>query len=300
MKLIAFFFGALMSLTVMAKDIRLIVPYVPGGPADRISRLLQAQLANTGVRLILDYRVGAGGAIGFNHVAQQRGTETVLLLASNGLTDGPSINPASNYNLSQDFRIVKHLGTTPMFLVVAESNPAKSFKELVAQSDQKIITYGSSGVGSGQHISAALVTSNYKNFQHIPYKGGGQALMDVLGGTIAFVMESDMVIDPYVKSNKLRPLAVISPARVPGFESVPTFQQLGIQDYNYTRWFMILSNSTADPKITNLIEKILSTTEVQSELKKIGLYPPTGPVLDSFLTDQHRQFQRIQKIVKIQ
>ena len=284
-----------------AKDIRLVVPYVPGGMADKMARLIQNKLSQQ-YQVIVEYRTGAGGALAFNYVAQQRQQETVLMIASNGLTDGTVINKnIVTYDLSQDFVMVKHLGSVPTVLVVANSDPASSFQDLVRDSMSRDVTYGSSGVGSGQHISAAVIAQKYNNFVHVPYKGGAQAMTDVLGGNIRFLMESPPVIDPLIKSQRLRALAVLSPQRVPGYANVPTFRELGVEDYNYVRWFALVANAGADQQDLANIARILDDGEITTGLKNFGFDHFLGrSESNNFLIDQQKKFRKIADYVKLQ
>lgn len=283
--------------TTASADIRLIVPYSPGGVADKIAREVQQQLSSNHIGIVIEYKNGAGGAIAFNYVASQKNNETILLLASNGITDGPLINSASNYNLSTDFINVKHLGNTPMVLVVSKNSTALTFDDLVKQSKIRTIFYGSSGVGSGQHISAAIVTAPYKNFKNVPYKGGSQALVETLSGTIDFLMESSMIVDTYIDANQLKPLAVLSPARLDKYPKTPTFRELGINDYGYTRWFMLVANKSANLEEIKIIQDDLNSAEFTQKLEKLGL-TQTHSRNANFLTQQAKQFQKIHQNVK--
>lgn len=279
-----------------ANTVKIIVPFSPGGMADKVARSVQTSLANGGINSIIDYKLGAGGYVAYNYVAKINSNETVLLIASNGLTD--IIDPAvAKYDLSKDFILVKSLGSMPALLMVRKNHPADTFKELTVLAKERPITYGSSGVGSGTHIASALIGEDY-NFTHILYKGQSQALIDVLSGQIDFLIESDSIIAPYIQSNKLKPLAVLANSRLKKYPTIPTFKELGVNDYNYTRWLVLVANKTADPNIILQVQKKLSTDTFKKELDELGMvFMPTTP---SLLTDNALQFQKIRQHVKFE
>jgi len=293
------FLLTLLSLTLStitySAELHLIVPYAPGGPADIISRAVQSSLNSQNITTLVEYRPGAGGAIAFNYIAKFKSDKTVIALASNGLTDGPIIDKKETYDLGKDFILVKHLGIIPNLLVVSNKIKANNFLELTEQAKLNPVYYGSSGIGSGQHILAALVTAKFKNFIHVPYRGGSEALVDLLSGNIDFVIESNMIVDPHIKSNSLKPLAALNSTRLPEYPLVSTFKEVGVNDYSYERWFAIVANSTADPAMLNDIQQKLNSLDLTS----LGLVPTTLKI-DNFLVNQQQQFRQIAKDVNFE
>lgn len=282
----------LASTLVFADPIKIIVPYAPGGINDRISRFVQFALNDDGFKTTLEYKLGAGGFIAYNFVAKAH-KETVIIAASNGLTDGVDVGIAE-YKLN-DFTVVKHLGTMPAFVLVSGNHKAKTFQELTKQNR---VTYGSSGVGSGTHISAAIVGSTFGNFVHVPYKGQIQALADVLAERIDFLMESPIFADDYIKSGKLRPLALLAPQRLKEYHNVPTLKELGVTDYGYSRWFILVANKDADPKDIEKIQRKLNSPKMINELEALGLYyEKTTPLVLQDLSDN---FLKIRQNVKFE
>jgi tripartite-type tricarboxylate transporter receptor subunit TctC len=282
-------------IAAQSTELRLIVPYAPGGPADLISRAVQSNLNSQNIPTVIEYKTGAGGAIAFNYIAKLKTNETVIALASNGLTDGPIIDKKETYDLGKDFILVKHLGIIPNLLVVSNKVTANTLLELVEQAKSNPVYYGSSGVGSGQHILAALITAKFNNFVHVPYKGGSEALADLLGNHIQFVVESNMLVDPYIRSNLLKPLAVLNSTRLADYPAVSTVKEYGINDYNYERWFALVANSTADPAILNEVQ----TKLMSLDLKSLGILP-TSLSIDNFLVNQQQQFRQIAKDVNFE
>jgi tripartite-type tricarboxylate transporter receptor subunit TctC len=280
--------------TVFADPVKIVVQYQPGGVSDRVARTVQTALEENGISTNLEYKLGAGGFIAYNYLAKVKTQETVIIVASNALTDsiGPS---AAEYELS-DFVVVKHLGNNAPLLVVNYNHPAKNLKQLFELSRQRPITYGTSGVGSGTHIAGAIIGNNQGQFSNIPYKGQAQALVDVLGGQIDFFMEAESIVDPYIKSGKLRALAVMSPHRLPGLPDVPTLRELGVNDYGYTRWSVLIANRSADAAMIAKIRKIVSQPEVTAKLLELDHRPVK--TVPNQLEELATQFQKIRQRVK--
>jgi tripartite-type tricarboxylate transporter receptor subunit TctC len=261
-----------------------------------MARTVQMALENNGIPTTVEYKLGAGGFIAYNYVGNLRTNETVIVVASNGLTDGIGTSNLIEYTLS-DFVVVKHLGNVPSMMVVSSSHPAKSFKQLLEISQTKPITYGTAGVGTGTHIAGAIVGAHDKHFTDIPYKGTAPALVDVLSGQVDFIMEAETILDPYLKTGKLRPLAVMSPTRLSTYPDVPTLAELGVNDYGYTRWSVIVANKTADPEMIKRIQKAVSQPEFIAKLSEFGQRPVK--TVPNQLEELHNRFQKIRQRVKL-
>jgi tripartite-type tricarboxylate transporter receptor subunit TctC len=279
--------------SAFAEPVKIVVPYQPGGLSDRVARTVQTALEGSGVATTLEYKLGGGGFIAYNYLAKVRTNETVILIATNGLTD--NIGEGKIEYDFNDFVVVKHLGNSASMLVVNNNHPAKTLKQLIEISRTRPVTYGTSGVGSGTHIAGAIV-GNGHNFTSVPYKGQAQALVDVLGGQIDYIMEAESIVDPYIKSGKLKALAVMAPQRLSGHPTVPTLQELGINDYGYARWSILIANSTADPEMIKKIRKIVSQPEVTERLLELDHRPvKTTP---NQLEELSSQFRKIKQRVK--
>lgn len=282
--------------TVFAQPVRIVIQYQAGGVSDRMARTVQMALENNGIPTTVEYKLGAGGFIAYNYVGNLRTNETVIVVASNGLTDGIGTSNLIEYTLS-DFVVVKHLGNVPSMMVVSSSHPAKSFKQLLEISQTKPITYGTAGVGTGTHIAGAIVGAHDKHFTDIPYKGTAPALVDVLSGQVDFIMEAETILDPYLKTGKLRPLAVMSSTRLSTYPDVPTLAELGVNDYGYTRWSVIVANKTADPETIKRIQKAVSQPEFIAKLSEFGQRPVK--TVPNQLEELHNRFQKIRQRVKL-
>lgn len=280
---------------VFAQPVKIVVQYQPGGVSDRVARTVQTALEENGIATTLEYKLGAGGFIAYNYFGRLRSNETVIMVASNGLTDGIGTGGPVEYELS-DFIVIKHLGNLPSMMVVASTHPAKNLKQLLDIAQTRPVTYGTSGIGTGTHVAGAIVGNHSGNFSNVPYKGQAQALVDVLGGQIDFIMEAESILDPYIKSGKLRPLAVMASHRLPGHPNVPTLTELGINDYGYTRWSVLVANKTADPEMVSRIRKIVSRPEFIAKLSEFGQRPVK--TVPNQLEELSTQFQRIRRRVK--
>jgi tripartite-type tricarboxylate transporter receptor subunit TctC len=284
----------LVASTVFAQPVKIIVQYQPGGVSDRVARTVQTALEENGVATNLEYKLGGGGFIAYNYLAKVRTNETVIMIASNGLTD--NIGEANVEYEFSDFVVIKHLGNSASMLVVSNNHPAKTLKQLIEISRSRPVTYGTSGIGSGTHIAGAIVGNGQGTFTNVPYKGQAQALVDVLGGQIDYIMEAESIVDPYIKSGKLKALAVMSPQRLAGNPDVPTLRELGINDYGYTRWSILIANKTADPVVIAKIRKIVSQPVVAERLLELDHRPvKTAP---KQLEELAANFRKIKQRVK--
>jgi tripartite-type tricarboxylate transporter receptor subunit TctC len=281
--------------SAVADPVKIIVQYQPGGVSDRVARTVQTALEENGIATNIEYKLGAGGFIAYNYFGRYRGSDTVIMVASNGLTDGIGTGGPVEYEFS-DFIVIKHLGNLPSMLVVSGNHPAKTFKQLLELSATRPITYGTSGVGTGTHVAGAIVGNHQGNFVNVPYKGQAQALVDVLGGQIDFIMEAESILDQYIKAGKVRPLAVMSAQRLPGYPDVPTLRELGVNDYSYTRWSVLVANKTADPAMVARIRKVVSQPEFIAKLSEFGQRPTK--TVPNQLEELSSQFQKIRQRVK--
>jgi tripartite-type tricarboxylate transporter receptor subunit TctC len=286
----------LFASSVFAQPVKIVVQYQAGGVTDRVARTVQTALEDNGIATVVEYRLGGGGFIAYNYLAKYQGNETVIMAASNGLTDGIGTATQIDYELN-DFVVVKHLGTVPSMLVVNTSHPAKTFKQLVDIAQTRQVTYGHSGVGSGTHVAGAIVGNRRGNFVGIPYKGQSQAIVDVLGGQIDYIMEADTVLDQHIKAGKVRPLVVMSAERLPSYPDVPTLRELRVSDLGYTRWSILVANKNANPELLQKIRKIIDQPETMAKLAELGQRP--AKTVPHQLEVLATQFQKIRQQVNL-
>ncbi|HEX2825018.1 MAG TPA: tripartite tricarboxylate transporter substrate binding protein [Burkholderiales bacterium] len=263
-----------------AKPIRWIVPFVPGGSTTIIARLLGQKLTESwGQQVVVDNRGGGNTIIG---------SETMVRAAPDGytvlqVTTTHVINPsllATPYDAVKDFAPIATLVATETLMVVNLSLPARNLQEFIALAKSKPgeINFGSSGSGTTNHLAAELlgIMAGIR-MQHIPYKGAGPAVIDLMGGRIQMFMNNALPLIPFVKSGKIRPIAVSGETRLKSLPDVPTFTQAGLPGYEVRSWQALLAPArTPKPiidKLSHEIGRILQMPDVRDTLVTMGADP---------------------------
>ena len=266
--------------TFPSKPIKLIAPFAPGGALDLIARGVGAKLSESlGEPVVVENRAGASGAIGSEAVARSAPDGYTLLL---GATTTHGINPAFNpkslpYDAVKDFTPVSLVATIPHALVVNAKSPVKSVQDLVRLGKQRSLNYGSAGNGSPHHLAAELFKS-LTGIQavHVPYKGSGPALADLIAGNLDFVSVEYTAAEPHIKSGKLRALATATRERVPGVD-VPTVAEAGYPGFEVTSWYAIFGPAgmprDVTQKLSAEIHKAVTQTDLRERLTGIGTTP---------------------------
>jgi tripartite-type tricarboxylate transporter receptor subunit TctC len=275
-----------------AKDIKLIVPYSPGGSTDQVARLLASKLSTPDYNFVIDYRLGAAGSVAANHVADTK-NETVVMITSNGFIGNPIINSTERYNVERDFIFVGYLGAEPLIVVAPVDKQIKDFRSFLNASRTRSMPYGSAGIGSSGHLTCAIIAGQNTNFLHIPYKGGSAVLVDLLAGHIAWMADSESVLGPYINSNKVKPLAVFYNKRLARYPTVPTVKESGINDRDFYRWHIMVANNAADPAVIGYLQERLRDPAIKAAIETLGI--DTAPIKnsDKFLKTETVKLQRI-------
>jgi len=242
------------------KPIRLIIPFPPGGSNDVVGRLVAKELGDQlGQPVFVDNRGGAGGMIGTDAIAKAIPDGYTLGIVSIAHAVNPALHPIT-YDPIKSFEAVSILATGPNVLVVNPELPVKSVKELVALAKQKPgeLNYASAGIGSFQHLGGELFKLKAGvNIVHVPYKGGGPAMQDVLAGHVKIMFSSLIQTTPFIKSGQLRPLGTGGSKRSAVLPDVPTIAEAGVPDYTATNWWGIVAPAgTPKPVLDKLYEKI--------------------------------------------
>ena len=241
------------------KVIKLIVPFVPGGSTDLVARQIAQDLGERiKATVIVDNRPGAGGTIGSEWVARQPPDGNTLLLGTVSThAVAPSIYPRLAYDPSRDFTPLTVLATIPNVVVVRADLPVANLKEFVAASrkPEANFSFASNGNGTSNHLAMELLkTSTGLKAVHVPYKGSGPALTDTAAGHVTTMADVVMTSLPYIKSGKLRPLAVTSATRSPLLPEVPTVAESGYPGFEAMVWFGLF----APPKMAPALAEKLS------------------------------------------
>jgi tripartite-type tricarboxylate transporter receptor subunit TctC len=262
------------------KPVRIVVPYAPGGPNDIVARLLAEKLTQlNGQTFLVENRPGGGSNIGAEAVAKAAPDGYTLLIAATSHSINMTLFPKENlkYDLLRDFAPVSLLMTGPLVLVVNPSLPAKNLKEFVALAKSKPgkLTYGSSGNGASTHLAGEMLNQS-AGLQtiHVPYKGSGPALTDLMGGQIDFMVDTMISSMPFITSNKVRALAVTGKARSPVLPGVPTVAEQGYPGFEAVAWIGMLAPAKTPPevvaKLNAEIKKILESPDVKGRLATQG------------------------------
>ena len=227
-----------------SKPIRFVVGQAPGGATDIIARLVAGKMDQTlGQNIVVENRTGAAGSIGAAFVARSAPDGYTVLVVSSSYSINPSLYATLPFDPQKDLAPVSLLAEAPFLLVVHPSLPVRSVKELIALARSKpgALTYGSGGNGSSGHLAGVLFESAAGvKLSHIPYKGAGQALIDVLSGHITMTFASVLSATPHVKEGRLRVLGVTGAKRSNAMPSVPTVAEGGAPGYSTTTWYGLL------------------------------------------------------------
>jgi tripartite-type tricarboxylate transporter receptor subunit TctC len=259
------------------KPIRLIVPFPPGGSNDIVARMLATQLGEKlGQQMVIENKGGAGGVLGTDSAAKAAPDGYTLLLASIAYAFAPALYKSLPYDPENSFAPVSMLGRGPSALVVHPSVPASTVAELIALAKAKpgTLNYASAGVGSFQHLACAMfVLQAGIDAVHIPYKGGGPAMADVMAGQAQFVMPSLLQVVPHIKSGRLKVLATSGTSRTPVLPGVPTVAETlpGYESQNW--WGLLAPAGTPKPVIDRLyatVSEVLQSKETSQRMETEG------------------------------
>lgn len=292
-----------------SRPISLIVSYPPGGTADLMARTVATPLGKLlGTSVVVENKPGASGQIAASYVAKANADGYTLMLDASSYSVNPSLFPKLPYDPNKDFKTLAVLAQYPNVLLVNPSFPAKSVKELVAMAKAKpnSISYASSGNGSAQHLAGALFEVKAGvEMQHVPYKGGGPALNDVIGGQVPVFFGSVASTKQYVDSGKLNALAVTGKKRASSMPSVPTMAEAGVPGYEVYEWNGIFAPAaTPAPiliKLSDAISKVMQSPEVREKVLSLGGEPFQGnsEAADKFIKAQMAEWAKLVKTGKI-
>ena len=293
------------------KPIRLIVGFAPGGGTDIVARAIAPKMGEIlGQSVIVENKSGAAGTIAADQVAKSNPDGYTLLVGhSNSNAIAPYVLQSVPYNPATDFTPITYLGYVPNVLVVKASLPVNSVAQLIAlaKSNPGQMTYGSSGIGSTQHLAGALFSKIAGvEMNHVPYKGSGQAIVDLLGGQITMNFDTLPPNLQQIKQGNLKALAISTPKRLALLPNVPTFNEVGIVGFDVTKWYSVMGPKGMDPAVVNKIDQAVKAATNDPEIKKTldaqGLQPegPATPAAFSlFLAGELAKYQRLVKSLNI-
>ena len=262
------------------KLVRIVVPQAPGGASDALSRIVAQKLGEKWQQtVVVENKVGAGGNIGMEMVAQSPPDGYTLLMSYVGTH---AINGALykdlRFNIEKDFVPVATVATLPFVAVTNLNLPAKTFQELVTLANKSPVFFGSAGNGSVNHLLGEMVNSMAgTKLQHVPYKGAGPALQDLLGGQIQVVFTSLPSVAGFIRNGQVQPLAVTSAQRVPSFKDIPTIAESGYPGFDVTPWFGLMAPAATPVEVIRKINadlrEVLSSKDVVDKFAAQGAEP---------------------------
>ena len=287
------------------KPVRVVVPLATGGTTDILARMLGQHLGETlRQSFIVDNRPGGGGNIGNEIVARARPDGYTLLMASPPLVINPSLERKVTYDPVRDYTAITLVASIPIVFAVHPSVAARSVKELIALARSKpgALTYASSGVGGSPHLAAALFTSMANvDITHVPYKGSGPALTDLLGGQVHMQFSGLPPLLPHIRSGKLRALAVGGASRTATLPDVPTLVESGVPGYEATSWQGMAAPARTPrgivQQLNTLIVAYVQRADARARLAELGA-DPVGSSPEQFAAFMQGEFTKWASVIR--
>jgi tripartite-type tricarboxylate transporter receptor subunit TctC len=270
--------GAVSAQSYPARQVRIVVPFPPGGTSDILARTIGARLsAPLGQPVVVENRPGAGGNIAADHVAKSPPDGYTLIMGTSSLAISQSLYKKLTYDLVQDFAPITQAVNYTNLLVVHPAAGVKNVAELLALARAKpgTLSYGTAGNGTPPHMTGELFKSyTGVNIVHVPYKGGAPAIADLVGGQIPMMFDNVPPLLPHVRSGKILPLAVTSLSRIAVLPDVPTLHELGLKDFDAVGWNGLLAPAGTPREIVSRLHtevvRVLRIPEVRDQLTSQG------------------------------
>ena len=306
---VAFLIGAMVvplcAQTYPNKAIRFILPMAPGGGADLVGRMIGPKLAEQfGQSLVIENHAGAGGNVGYELVAKARSDGYTMVLATAGFTTTPSLYKKLNFDPIKDFAPITPVAQIPQVVFVRGDSPFKNLKELVeyAKANPGKLNHGTSGTGGINHLAGELLNSLAKiKIVHVAYKGGGPALIALMGGEVDMMVIAAPGLKQQIEAGKVRALAVLGNKRLPYLPNVPTAKEAGIDNYEVTTWYGMLAPAATPRDIVNRWNaewiKIGAMPDTKEKLQNAG-YEVVSRTPDQFTEFIKAEIERWTRIVK--
>ncbi|MES2192431.1 MAG: tripartite tricarboxylate transporter substrate binding protein [Pseudomonadota bacterium] len=288
-----------------ARNIRMVVPFAPGGSTDVVARLIAQRLGDALRQpVVVENKPGSGSVLGADLVAKAAPDGYTLVMAANScIAPGPLMRSSMPYDPINDFVHIAMIGSFPNGFMVRADHPAKTMQEFIAMARAKpgSINYASAGIGTSGFLSGELLKQTAKlNMVHVPYKGSGPAIIELLGGQLDALFEGLVTATGYVKSGKLRLLAITSERRVKAFPEIPTLGEV-VPGVSGAAWFGISAPAKTPAAVTERlqaeIQAIVQSPEMQTRLTDLGMTPMAYGAAEylAFIQSENRKWAPVIK-----
>ena len=291
--------------------IRIVVGFPPGGGTDALARVLAQKLqAMWNLTIVIDNKAGAAGVIAADYVAKQPADGNTLLMAHiNSHAMATSLQPKLGYNVERDFTPIGLVGVTPNLLICNENQAAKTVKDLVALCKRSPgqISFASAGGGSAQHLALEMFKLRAGiDALHVPYKGSGPALIDLIGGQVQYCFETMTSATPHVKSGKAVALAQTRIKRAKGHPNVPTMDEQGFAGFDATTWYGLVGPAKLNPsfvkRINEDMNRVMAMSDVMEKFDQYGAEDGGGTPerFAEFIRSETQKWAKVVKEAKVQ
>ncbi len=285
--------------------VRMIVPFPAGGGVDNMGRIVGQKLTEIlGKPIVIENRGGANGMIGSEIAAKSPKDGYTLLFNGVSFVTTPSLNSKATYDPIKDFEPISLVALAPNILVVHPSLPARSVQELIAITKARPgqVNYAGAGSGSTPHLAAELFKTMAKvNMVHIPYRGSSPAMIGLLSGEASVMFPAATAAGPYLKSGRLRPLAVTSTSRLPAMPELPTVAESGLKGYESSQWYGMLAPTGTPEDIVSVLNmhivKIMHSPDMKQRLIAEGTVP-VGSTREQFASHIKVEIAKWAKVIK--
>jgi tripartite-type tricarboxylate transporter receptor subunit TctC len=291
------------------RPVRIVVPSSPGGGTDILARMLADHLAKTlGGQFFVENRPGAGQSIGIEAVARSAPDGYTLLMAASTLALNPIMYKNIRYDAVRDFAPITQVASLPNVLLVHPALPVQTLADLITLAKLKPgeLTYASAGVGTSPHMGVELLKHMAGiDLVHVPFRGTGPAVTEVLGGRIPIVLSNTLTAKSLIESGKLRALAVTGAKRAEGLPTIPTIAEAGVPGYEALQWYGLLAPAGTPPEIVSRLQleiaQALRLPEVKARLASDGAEPvgSTSAEFSQFIKDELEKWTNVARIANI-
>ncbi len=302
--------GGLLGLPLMAQDdsrpITLVVPFAPGGGSDVIARAIAPNLSEAmKVPVVVENRPGAGGTIATTQVAKAKADGKTLLIADMGFSANSSIYPKAGYDPVKDFVAIAAIASVASVLVVKDSSPYRTLQDLIeaGKSNPGKLTMASGGAGGTAHLIGSLFANQAKfSVTHVPYRGIGPAMTDVLAGHVEFLVATLPSAQSSLEAGRIKGLAITGKNRLESLPKIPTFSELGYREVIGDNVYGIVAPANTDPRLVQKLNQALTAitqkTEVKARMFALAVQPfsfPSPELYAAFLDADSRRWRKVVK-----